>query len=157
MGAKGHRCGLRQRRHRTRRNGAIPSEPIRMAVDATPSMCPYSVRSSSPSPRRWFHTCSGEHAAILRDAHEGTEPCRYTFPTDEVFHVHGAIAHLPRCGMDTLRIAKDGCGLPTVSNTVSELAQIYAFLSDKDDDWIWEGWSAIQTWSGVQPPLIQPY
>ena len=38
-----------------------------------------------------------------------------------------------------LRIAKDGCGLPTVSNTVSELAQIYAGLvRDKDDDWIWE-------------------
>ena len=38
-----------------------------------------------------------------------------------------------------LRIAKDGCGLPTVSNTVSELAQIYAGLvRDKDEDWIWE-------------------
>ena len=38
-----------------------------------------------------------------------------------------------------LRIAKDGCGLPTVSNTVAELAKIYAGLvRDKDDDWIWE-------------------
>ena len=37
------------------------------------------------------------------------------------------------------RIAKDGCGLPTVSNTVAELAQIYAGLvRDKDKDWIWE-------------------
>ena len=37
------------------------------------------------------------------------------------------------------RIAKDGCGLPTVSNTVAELAQIYAGLvRDKDEDWIWE-------------------
>ena len=36
-----------------------------------------------------------------------------------------------------LRIAKDGCGLPTVSNTVAELAQIYAGLvQDKDEDWI---------------------
>jgi L-asparaginase II len=38
-----------------------------------------------------------------------------------------------------LRIAKDGCGLPTVSNTVAELAQIYAGLvRDKNADWIWE-------------------
>tara|TARA_B100000003_G_C10790680_1_gene314771 strand:- start:54 stop:602 length:549 start_codon:yes stop_codon:yes gene_type:complete len=38
-----------------------------------------------------------------------------------------------------LRIAKDGCGLPTVSNTVAELAQIYAGLvRDKNEDWIWE-------------------
>ena len=38
-----------------------------------------------------------------------------------------------------LRIAKDGCGLPTVSNTVAELAKIYAGLvRDKDSDWIWE-------------------
>ena len=37
------------------------------------------------------------------------------------------------------RIAKDGCGLPTVSNTVAELAQIYAGLvRDKNEDWIWE-------------------
>ena len=37
-----------------------------------------------------------------------------------------------------LRIAKDGAGL-YVSNTVAELAQIYAGLVlDKDDDWIWE-------------------
>ena len=37
------------------------------------------------------------------------------------------------------RIAKDGCGLPTVSNTVAELAKIYAGLvQDKDSDWIWE-------------------
>jgi L-asparaginase II len=38
-----------------------------------------------------------------------------------------------------LRIAKDGCGLPTVSNTVSELAIIYAGLvADRHEDWIWE-------------------
>ena len=51
MGAKGHRRGLAQRRHRTRRNGAITSEPIRMAVDADAPRCaPDSIRASSPSP-----------------------------------------------------------------------------------------------------------
>ena len=38
-----------------------------------------------------------------------------------------------------LRVARDGCGLPTVSNTVSELAQLLAGLvRERDDDWIWE-------------------
>ena len=37
------------------------------------------------------------------------------------------------------RIAKDGCGLPTVSNTVNELALLFsALVREKDDDWIWD-------------------
>ena len=40
---------------------------------------------------------------------------------------------------EPLRVAKDGCGLPTVSNTVDELAVMMAGLaSEKDDDWIWD-------------------
>jgi hypothetical protein len=38
-----------------------------------------------------------------------------------------------------LRVARDGCGLPTTSNTVNELARLYAWLvTTKDEDWIWE-------------------
>jgi len=37
------------------------------------------------------------------------------------------------------RVAKDGCGLPTVSNTVDELAVMFAGIArDRDDDWVWE-------------------
>ena len=37
------------------------------------------------------------------------------------------------------RVGRDGCGLPTVSNTVSELALLYArMVVEKDDDWIWD-------------------
>ena len=37
------------------------------------------------------------------------------------------------------RVAKDGCGLPTVTNTVDELAVMFSGLvREKDDDWIWE-------------------
>ncbi len=40
---------------------------------------------------------------------------------------------------EPLRVSKDGCGLPTVSNTVSELAKLFAGLAmEKDKDWIWE-------------------
>ena len=92
-------------------------------------------------PRRWFHTCSGEHAAILRGCRKkGWKRAGYTLPNHEVFHAYMEQLRT-YLGEDwsPLRIAKDGCGLPTVSNTVAELAQIYAGLvRDKDDDWIWE-------------------
>ena len=36
-------------------------------------------------------------------------------------------------------VARDGCGLPTVSNTVGELARLFSDLAaTRDDDWIWE-------------------
>ena len=92
-------------------------------------------------PRRWYHTCSGEHAAILRDAEPRDGIVRGTpSPTHEVFQA--LLIQIRRfLGEDwtPLRIAKDGCGLPTVANTVAELATVYAGLvSDKDSDWIWE-------------------
>jgi hypothetical protein len=37
------------------------------------------------------------------------------------------------------RVSRDGCGLPTVSNTVSELAVLFAGVAkERDEDWIWE-------------------
>ena len=92
-------------------------------------------------PRRWFHTCSGEHAAILRGCAElGWEQVGYMLPMHPFFH--GYLEQLRRfLGPDwkPLRVARDGCGLPTVSNTVSELAVLYAGLAkQRDEDWIWE-------------------
>ncbi|GIR77367.1 MAG: hypothetical protein CM15mP79_3040 [Methanobacteriota archaeon] len=92
-------------------------------------------------PRRWYHTCSGEHAAILHGCRaKGWNRAGYTLPSHEVFHAY--MQQIRRfLGEDwtPLRIAKDGCGLPTVSNTVAELAVIYAGLvADRHDDWIWE-------------------
>ena len=91
--------------------------------------------------RRWYHCCSGEHAAILRGCRiRGWPRAGYTLPHHEVFQAF--IDVLRRTlGEDwaPLRVARDGCGLPTASNTVSELALLYARLAvEKDDDWIWE-------------------
>ncbi len=37
------------------------------------------------------------------------------------------------------KVARDGCGLPTTSNTVSELAMCFDYIvRTKDRDWIWE-------------------
>jgi len=92
-------------------------------------------------PRRWYHTCSGEHAAILRGARlKGWPRAGYTLPGHPLF---GEFLNVLRrfLGEDwkPLRVARDGCGLPTVSNTVSELAVLFAGLAaEKDSDWIWE-------------------
>ena len=92
-------------------------------------------------PRRWFHTCSGEHAAILRGCREkGWSRAGYTLPTHEVFRgymdvLRSVLGH----DWKPLALARDGCGLPTVSNTVSELARIYAWLArTRHEDWIWD-------------------
>ena len=92
-------------------------------------------------PRRWYHTCSGEHAAILRGCRAlGWDRVGYTLPSHPMFAAFVTV--LRRfLGPDwrPVRVARDGCGLPTVSNTVSELARCFAGLARvRDEDWIWE-------------------
>jgi len=92
-------------------------------------------------PRRWYHCCSGEHAAMLRGCRElGWNRAGYTLPQHPFFQAY--INVLRRTlGQDwkPARVARDGCGLATTSNTVSELALLYADLArNKDEDWIWE-------------------
>ncbi len=91
-------------------------------------------------PRRWYHGCSGEHAAILAGCRQkGWSRAGYTLPTHPFFDAYlGVLRRWLGAGWEPLRVAKDGCGLPTVSNTVSELAVLYAGLaSSRADDWIW--------------------
>jgi L-asparaginase len=92
-------------------------------------------------PRRWYHCCSGEHAAILLAARrQGWSRVGYTLPQHPFFQQY--LATLRRqLGADwqPLRTARDGCGLPTCSNTVSELAILFSSLArDREQDWIWE-------------------
>ena len=91
--------------------------------------------------RRWFHTCSGEHAAILRGCRlRNWDRVGYTLPHHPLLPAFVDVLRRT-LGPDWTpkRVARDGCGLPTVSNTVSELALLYARLVvEKEDDWIWE-------------------
>jgi L-asparaginase II len=92
-------------------------------------------------PRRWYNTCSGEHAAILKGCREkGWSRVGYTLPSHQTFQSFLSVLR-KTLGEDwqALRVGKDGCGLPTVANTVNELARLCASLvREKDDDWIWE-------------------
>lgn len=93
-------------------------------------------------PRRWFHTCSGEHAAMLKALRRmGINRAGYTLPSSPWFPMFLDVLRdmLGDPDWEPQRVAKDGCGLPTVSNTVDELAILFAGLAgEKDDDWIWD-------------------
>tara|TARA_B100001750_G_scaffold240050_1_gene249103 strand:+ start:4691 stop:5833 length:1143 start_codon:yes stop_codon:yes gene_type:complete len=93
-------------------------------------------------PRRWFHTCSGEHAAILKALRlKGINRAGYTLPQSDWFPLFVDVlkGFLGQPDWEPKRVARDGCGLPTVSNTVNELAVMFAGLAvTKEDDWIWE-------------------
>ena len=92
-------------------------------------------------PRRWFHTCSGEHAAMLKALRRmGINRAGYTLPSSPWFPMYLDVLRrmMGDSDWEPQRVAKDGCGLPTVSNTVDELAVMFAGLArEKDDDWIW--------------------
>ena len=92
-------------------------------------------------PRRWYHCCSGEHAAILRGCRiRGWDRVGYTLPQHPLFAAYLDVLRRT-LGPDWMpvRVARDGCGLPTASNTVDELAHLYADLAARrDEDWIWE-------------------
>jgi L-asparaginase II len=92
-------------------------------------------------PRRWFHTCSGEHAAILRALRLlGISRAGYTLPQSAWFPMYLDVLrhYLDDLNWQPKRVSKDGCGLPTTSNTVNELALMFAGLAkEKDEDWIW--------------------
>ncbi len=93
-------------------------------------------------PRRWFHTCSGEHAAMLKALRVmGINRAGYTLPNSPWFKKYLEVLRKIMKNPDwaPTRVAKDGCGLPTVSNTVDELAVMFSGIArEKDDDWIWE-------------------
>ena len=93
-------------------------------------------------PRRWFHTCSGEHAAMLKALRVmGINRAGYTLPNSPWFKKYLEVLRKIMKNPDWVptRVAKDGCGLPTVSNTVDELAVMFSGIArEKDDDWIWE-------------------
>ncbi len=92
-------------------------------------------------PRRWFHTCSGEHAALLAGCKaRGWEQAGYMLPHHPFFQAYlEQVRRFLGADWRPLRLARDGCGLPTMANTVGELALLYAGLvQQRDEDWIWE-------------------
>ena len=82
------------------------------------------------SPNSWYHPCSGEHSAILRGCAqkswslESYRSSTHPFHQDYLKYVQSVLGSTwqPRF------TARDGCGLPTDSFTIQELAFLYANL-----------------------------
>src|SRR5262249_57821848 len=79
-------------------------------------------------PRRWYHCCSGEHAAILRACRrKGWSRAGYTLPHHPFFQAFlGEIRRHLGEGWEPPPVPPDRCGLPPWSNTVTEPAQLFA-------------------------------
>lgn len=91
--------------------------------------------------RRWYHPCSGKHAAILRGCQlRGWSRVGYTWPHHPYHQSYLNVVRRALGGEWNPQVtAKDGCGLPTISMTVTELARVYADLAvTRDEDWIWQ-------------------
>ncbi len=93
------------------------------------------------SPNRWYHPCSGEHSAILRGCAlkswnlESYRSLQHPFHQTFLKYVQSVLG----ATWQAQYTARDGCGLATVSLTLSELALLFANLvREKDQDWIWE-------------------
>ncbi|MFW7377175.1 MAG: asparaginase [Oligoflexus sp.] len=92
-------------------------------------------------PRRWYHSCSGKHAAIIRACElNNWSRIGYTLPQHPFHQVYmNKVREILGSELQSQIVAKDGCGLPTIAMTVNELARLFADLAvRKDEDWIWE-------------------
>lgn len=92
-------------------------------------------------PRRWYHSCSGKHAAIIRACALHNWPrVGYTLPQHPFHQLYlSKVQEILGGPLSYKILAKDGCGLPTLGMTVNELAATFADLAlRKDEDWIWE-------------------
>ena len=71
----------------------------------------------------------------------GINRAGYTLPSSPWFPMYLDVLRrmMGKPDWEPQRVAKDGCGLPTVSNTVDELAVMFAGLvREKNNDWIWD-------------------
>jgi L-asparaginase II len=92
-------------------------------------------------PRRWYHPCSGKHAAILRGCQiKGWSRVGYLWPHHKFHQSYlDIVRETLGSNWNPKVTAKDGCRLPTVSNTVNELATLFSALARKsDEDWMWQ-------------------
>ncbi|MCB0368163.1 MAG: asparaginase [Bdellovibrionales bacterium] len=117
-------------------------KPSEMGLMQTPLSLPLmQFGKQLRRPRRWYHPCSGKHAAILRGCQlKNWSRVGYTWPHHNVHqHYLQVVRRILGEQWSPQVTAKDGCGLPTISMTVNELATLFALLTlEKDQDWVWE-------------------
>lgn len=91
-------------------------------------------------PNAHYHPCSGEHSAILCGCKLKNWKIDYT-SIEHPFHLSfvSYIKSVLGSSWEAKHVAVDGCGLPTLSFRLSELAKLYANLvQEQKKDWIWD-------------------
>ena len=119
------------------------SRRIQMGFDAMSRCATYSIRPRSSRPADGFTLVRvNTLQSFVRCESRGGNRAGYTLPNSPWFiEYQGKIREMiGDPDWEPIRIAKDGCGLPTVSNTVNELALLFSALvrEKDDDDWIWD-------------------
>lgn len=113
---------------------------IEHALLKTPSCLPLMPNEQVSTADKWNHPCSGKHAAIIRACQLNHWPLQdylsETHPYHQVFIQ--AIRSVIGENWQPQAVAIDGCGLPAFSQSVREMAQLFASLvTTQHDDWIW--------------------
>lgn len=115
----------------------------------TPSCMPLMPNEEITVPSKWNHPCSGKHAGILRGCEIKGWPTENYQSQAHPYHqaFKQVIQKVLGDKWQPQTTAIDGCGLPTFSNSLVEMGQLFsALVKDKDADWIWE--------SMIEHPLL---
>lgn len=107
----------------------------------TPSCMPLMPNEQVRNSDKWNHPCSGKHAAIIRACQLNNWPQEGYQKTSHPYHqvFLQAIRSVVGDHWQPQAVAIDGCGLPTFSQSVREMAQLFASLvNHKNNDWIWQ-------------------
>jgi len=107
----------------------------------TPATLPLvTAGSRAKKPTRWNHPCSGKHAAILAGCKlRGWSRHDYLTANHPYFAAYLAeLRAVLGADWTPAVTAVDGCGLPTLTMTIQEMATLFAALAAlKENDWIW--------------------
>jgi L-asparaginase II len=118
------------------RRAGVTQSLLRCGAEGAPTDAKTAARlardGETPGPIR--HGCSGFHAAsILMSAYAGWSVDDYTDPGHpSQVAVRETVARLLGRTPETLRTARDNCGLPTYEVTLLELARAYLLLAEPD-------------------------
>lgn len=92
-------------------------------------------------PTKWKHACSAEHAAILQGCIQKKWPLENYQDWEHPFTKSylGQLQRVLGSNWQPQIVAPDGCDLPTITMTLSELARLFEQLAiEKSQDWIWD-------------------
>lgn len=117
----------------------LPKDEAKLLM--TPPSLPLSGSSDPKAqPDRWHHPCSGKHAAILTGAKlRGWSRADYLSANHPYHQAYLAELKTVLGNSWTPAVtATDGCGLPTHTMTLIEMAKLFAALVvNRHSDWIW--------------------